>query len=77
MKTSYLILAALGTGVILLLTSDKGKDLSKSMINNAGELKGRLGKLFKNMNGEMLALGKTLNKQMCDLTGSVKKKVVS
>jgi hypothetical protein len=77
MKTSYLILAALGTGVILLLTSDKGKDLSKSMINNAGELKGRLGKLFKNMNGEMLALGKNLNKQMCDLTGAVKKKVAS
>ena len=77
MKTSYLILAAIGAGVVLLLTNDKAKGMGKDMLSNAGDLKDKLSKLFVDMSGEMKNLTKSLTKQAGQLATDATEKVTS
>jgi hypothetical protein len=72
-----LILAAFGTGLILLASSGKAKDLSKTLVDSTGELRGKLAKLFKSMGSEMGKLQKIVGKQMCSMTKAVKNKVIT
>lgn len=74
-KTKYLLFAALGVGVALLLTSDKTKNLRDDIAENAGKWKDKLGKMGKETGDKLADLKKMVSNQVEGLSEDARERI--
>ena len=78
MKSSTLfILATLGIAAILLTSTDKGKKLSKDILDNTDEWKEKLTKLAGSTGNQINDLKKLISKEVEGLSKEAKKALLS
>lgn len=78
MKSStLLILAGLGIAALLLTSTDKGKKLSKDILDNTDEWKEKLTKLANSTGVQLADLKKVIGKEVEGLTADARKAIMS
>jgi len=75
-STKFLLGAAAGMVVGLLIAPEKGEDLRDELADSAGKWKGKLGKLIGKANGSLEDLKSYLDKNIDGLTDDVKRKII-
>lgn len=76
-STKFLLGAAAGMVVGLLIAPEKGEDLREELADSAGKWKGKLGKLIGRANGSLEDLKSFLDKNIDGLTDDVKRKIIA
>ena len=77
MKAKYLVLAAIGAGIVLALRSEKGKAWSKDMIDDADKLKKKLNKLAGETGTQLGDLTTKLAKELSGLGTDARERVMA
>ncbi len=76
-NAKFLLGAAAGIAVGLLLAPRKGKELREDITDQADKLKNRLGKMLGKANGNLEDLKTYLNKNIEGLTDDMKHKLIN
>lgn len=77
MKTSYLVFAALGAAAVLLLTSDKAKEVKKVIADNADAWKEKLSSFASDTGSELTSFKKVLNKEVKGLSKDARERILA
>ncbi len=75
-STKFLLGAAAGMVIGLLIAPEKGEELRNDIADSAGKWKNQLGKLIGKANGSLEDLKSYLDKNIDGLTDDVKRKII-
>jgi gas vesicle protein len=77
MKTSYLFYAALGAAAVLLLTSEKGKEVREDVMDKTGDWTKRLGKILSSARNEVSDLKTIVSNEIEGLSDDARERIMT